>query len=83
MIFQGTKTPLTVWVEAAWLMAALKNGVSAMTLSRVLPVGSYQTAWTMLAKLRSAMSSVGKDRLAGVVGVDEWFHDGSPRAARP
>ena len=75
-IFQDTKTPLTVWFEAAWLMAAPKNGVSAMTLSRVLPVGSYQTAWTMLAKLRSAMSGVGKARLSGTVEVDEWFHGG-------
>ncbi|MDR0435999.1 MAG: IS1595 family transposase [Propionibacteriaceae bacterium] len=75
-IFQGIKTPLTVWFEAAWLMVVSKNGVSAMTLSRVLPVGSYQTAWTMLAKLRSAMFNIDKGCLAGVVEVDEWFYGG-------
>jgi hypothetical protein len=52
----------------------------------VLPVGSYQTAWTMLAKLRAAMSSADKDRLSGVVEVDEWLRAtrrvvGIPRAA--
>jgi hypothetical protein len=75
-IFDKTRTPLTVWFEAAWLMTVPKNGVSALTLSRILPVGSYQTAWAMLARLRSAMSSVGKDRLSGTVEVDEWYHGG-------
>jgi len=75
-IFQDTRTPLTVWFEAVWLMTVPKNGVSALNLSRVLPIGSYQTAWTMLAKLRSAMSSVDKAKLSGVVEVDEWFHGG-------
>ncbi|MDR1189190.1 MAG: IS1595 family transposase [Bifidobacteriaceae bacterium] len=75
-IFQDTRTPLTVWFEAAWLMTVPKNGASALSLSRVLPIGSYQTAWTMLAKLRSAMSSVDKAKLSGTVEVDEWFHGG-------
>ncbi|MDR1427876.1 MAG: IS1595 family transposase, partial [Bifidobacteriaceae bacterium] len=75
-IFQGTRTPLTVWFEAAWLMVVPKNGVSALTLSQVLPVGSYQTAWTMLGKLRFAMASLDKDKLSGAVEVDEWVHGG-------
>jgi len=78
-IFQGTRTPLTVWFEAVWLMTVPKNGVSALNLSRVLPIGSYQTAWAMLGKLRSAMSGVDKARLSGVVEVDEWFHGGVVR----
>jgi hypothetical protein len=79
-VLQGTRTPLTVWFEAVWLMTAPKNGTSALNLSRVSPVGSYQTAWTMLAKLRPAMSGAGKDKLSGTVEVDEWFHAASPRA---
>lgn len=75
-IFERTRTPLTVWFEAAWLMVVPKNGTSAMTLSRVLPMGSYQTAWTMLAKFRAAMSSADKVKLSGVVEVDEWMHGG-------
>jgi len=75
-IFQDTRTPLTVWFEAAWLMTVPKNGTSALTLSKVLPIGSYQTAWTMLGKLRAAMSSVDKAKLSGTVEVDEWFHGG-------
>ena len=75
-IFQNTRTPLTVWFEAVWLMTVPKNGVSAQTLFRVLPIGSYQTAWSMLGRLRAAMSSVDKAKLSGTVEVDEWYHGG-------
>lgn len=40
-----------------------KNGVSAMSLQRVLGLKSYKTAWTMLHKLRRAMVRPGRDRL--------------------
>jgi transposase-like protein len=75
-IFQDTRTPLTVWFETIWLMTVPTNGVSARTLHRVLPIGSYQTAWTMLSKLRAAMSSMDKAKLTGTVEVDEWYHGG-------
>lgn len=44
-ILDRTRTPLTVWFEAAWLMAASKSGVSAAHLYRTLPISSYQTAY--------------------------------------
>lgn len=78
-VFQDTRTPLTVWFEAVWLMVVPKNGVSAQTLARTLPVGSYQTVWAMLGRLRAAMSSMDKDRLSGTVEVDEWYHGGVAR----
>lgn len=77
-LFDKTRTPLTVWFEAVWLMTAGKQGVSAAHLHRVLPISSYQTAWTMLSKLRSAMSPAGSLLLAGRVEVDETFI-GGPR----
>jgi len=43
----------------------------------VLALGSYQTAWTWLHKLRRAMVRPGRDRLAGRVEVDEIFVGGS------
>jgi hypothetical protein len=33
---------LTVWFEAAWLMAVTKNGVSAASLQTLLGLGSYE-----------------------------------------
>ena len=72
-IFQDTRTPLTVWFRAIWLLTSQKNGISALGLQRVLGLGSYQTAWAMLHKLRRAMVRPGRDRLAGRIEVDETY----------
>ena len=42
-------------------------------LQRVLGLGSYQTAWTWLHKLRRAMVRPGRERLQGPVKVDETY----------
>jgi transposase-like protein len=72
-IFQDTHLPLTVWFRAMWHMTSQKNGVSALGLQRVLGLGSYKTAWAMLHKLRRAMVRPGRDRLSGIVEVDETY----------
>ena len=72
-IFEKTRTPLTVWFAAAWYVTNQKTGASALGLQRVLGLGSYQTAWLMLHKLRRAMVRPGREPLAGVVEVDETF----------
>jgi len=70
-IFQDTRTPLTTWFRAMWWVTGTKTGTSALGLQRVLGLGSYQTAWAWLHKLRRAMVRPGRDRLAGYVEVDE------------
>jgi len=72
-IFQDTRTSLTTWFRAMWWVTSQKNGVSALGLQRVLGLGSYQTAWTWLHKLRRAMVRPGRDRLSGRVEVDETY----------
>ncbi len=72
-IFQDSKLPLTVWFRAMWQVASQKNGISAMGLQRVLGLGSYKTAWAMLHKLRLAMVRPGRERLSGIVEVDETY----------
>ena len=64
-IFDRTRTPLTVWFNACWLFATGKDGISALSLKRTLEIGSYQTAWAMLHRLRSVLVRRGRDRLAG------------------
>jgi len=75
-IFQDSKLPLTVWFRAMWQITSQKNGVSALGLQRVLGLGSYKTAWTVLHKLRRAMVRPGRERLRGVVEVDEAYWGG-------
>lgn len=75
-IFHGTRTPLSVWFEAAWLMVAPKSGVSAVDVQRMLGLGSYQTAWAMLHRYRSVMVVPGREMLSGTVEMDETFIGG-------
>lgn len=75
-IFDRTRTPLTVWFAACWMFATAKDGVSALSLKRTLEVGSYQTAWAMLHRLRSVLVRPGRDRLSGTVQVDETWIGG-------
>lgn len=80
-IFQDTHLPLTTWFRAMWQVTSQKNGMSALGLQRVLGLGSYKTAWTMLHKLRRAMVRPGRERLSGTVEVDETYWGGEEEGA--
>jgi transposase-like protein len=81
-IFDRTRTPLTVWFTACWQFAAAKDGISALSLQRSLEIGSYQTAWAMLHRLRSVLVRPGRERLTGVVEVDETYLGGEEPGLR-
>ena len=72
-IFDKTRTPLKVWLAGAWYVTSQKQGVSALGLQRVLGLGSYQTAWTMLHRFRRAMVRPDREHLKGLVEVDETY----------
>ncbi len=78
-IFEGTRKPLRMWFRAMWWVTSQKTGVSALGLQRVLGLGSYQTAWAWLHKLRRAMVRPGWERLSGRVEVDETYVGGHER----
>jgi len=75
-VFQDTRKPLLMWFRAMWWVTSQKNGASAMGLQHALGMGSYQTAWTWLHKLRRAMVRPGRDRLSGQVDLDETYVGG-------
>ena len=75
-IFEGTRKPLRLWFQAMWYVTIQKHGVSALGVQRILGLGSYQTAWTWLHKLRRAMVRPGRDLLSGEVEVDETYLGG-------
>jgi hypothetical protein len=66
-IFDRTRTSLTAWFSACWLFATQDDGISALSLQRSLEIGSYQTSWAMLHRLRSVLMRPGRDLLAGAV----------------
>ena len=75
-IFDRTRTPLTVWFTAYWLLATDKDGISALSLQRSVETGSYQTAWAMLGRLRSVLVGPDRDRLTGWVEMDGTYIGG-------
>ena len=72
-VFEKTRTPLRTWLAAAWYLTNQKQGVSALGLQRVLGLGSYETAWAMLHRLRRAMVRPDREALSGQVEIDETY----------
>ncbi len=81
-VFEGSRKPLVLWFRAVWWVTCQKNGASALGLQRILGLGSYETAWMWLHKLRRAMVRPGQDRLTGSVQVDETFIGGAKPGKR-
>lgn len=75
-VFQDLHLPLHVIFQAMWYIVCEKNGVSALGLKSILGLGSYETAWAWMHKLRTAMVRPGRDKLSGIVEVDETFVGG-------
>lgn len=78
-IFHDTRKPLRQWFEAMWHITTQKYGANALGLQRILGHGSYHTAWKWLHKLRRAMVRPGRERLSGIVEVDETYIGGEKK----
>jgi len=74
--FQGRHLSLRLWFQALWSVVVQKNGMSALGLSRALGINRPMTGWQILKKIRTAMVRVGRERLSGLVEVDEVFLGG-------
>ena len=79
-----SKKPLKLWFRAMWEVATHKNGISAKDLQRILGLGSYETAWTWLHKLRRCMTAADREPLHGPVQLDDTYIGGKDdRPGRP
>ena len=76
-IFHKTRVPLRTWFLAIFYLGRHKKGISALQLQRDTGLGSYQTAWTLLHKIRSALGHRPEFRLIGLVEVDEAYVGGA------
>lgn len=81
-LFQDTHKPLRLWFQAIWYIVSQKNGVSDLGLQKALGLGSYHTAWEWLHKLRRAMVRPGRDKLSGIVEINETLIGGEHSGKR-
>jgi transposase-like protein len=72
-VMEKTRTPLTKWFAAIYLVAEDKRGLSARALQRKIGV-AYFTAWTMSQKVRFAPGNRDeKYMLDGILEMDGGF----------
>jgi transposase-like protein len=74
-IFEESKLPLHIWLQAMHLMCSSKKGVSAHQLHRTLEI-TYKSAWFLAHRIREAMRSGALAPFGqggGAVEVDETF----------
>lgn len=74
-IFEASHVPLNIWLQAMYLIAGSKKGLSSNQLHRTLGV-TLKTAWFMAHRIREAMRSGDLSPFGsggGAVEVDETF----------
>ncbi|MDE2104693.1 MAG: IS1595 family transposase [Patescibacteria group bacterium] len=75
-IFEKSRTPLTTWFFAMYLMTSTRHGVAAKEIERQTGV-TYKTAWRICHELRKLMAAADSHTpLSGHVEVDETYIGG-------
>ncbi|MBR0558428.1 IS1595 family transposase [Ciceribacter sp. L1K23] len=75
-IFESSHVKMHLWLQAIFLIASSKKGISANQLHRVLGV-TLKTAWFMAHRIREAMREGGLGPIGGegkIVEVDETYY---------
>lgn len=75
-VLHHTQQPLRTWFLAAYLMTTQTPGESAVQFQRQAGI-SYETAFMLMHKLRAAMVRTDREKLRGVVEVDETLIGGA------
>lgn len=81
-IMDSSKKPITYWFKAMWWFTTRKSGLNAVNLQELLGLGSYNTAWAWLQKLRRCTIRKDREKLSGTVEVDEFFIGGQKSGKR-
>ncbi len=81
-VLHGTRVGLRIWFLAFFFLGRHKKGISALQFQRDTGLGSYQTAWALLHKVRSALAEGAGFLLTGHVEVDETYVGGREKGLR-
>jgi len=79
-VFESSHVPMRIWLQAMFLIAGSKKGISANQLHRILGV-TLKTAWFLGHRIREAMREGGLAPLGsdgGIVEVDETYIGNRP-----
>ena len=79
-IFEASHIPMRLWLQAIFLIASSKKGISSNQLHRTLGV-TLKSAWFMSHRIREAMKDGGLEQFGGYGGdveVDETFIGNNP-----
>jgi transposase-like protein len=74
-VFEGSHIPMRLWIQAIFLIASSKKGISSNQLHRTLGI-TLKSAWFMSHRIREAMRTGGFSPFGsggGIVEVDETF----------
>src|SRR6266550_253195 len=76
-IFESSHIPMRLWLQAIFLIASSKKGISTNQLHRTLGI-TLKAAWFMSHRIREAMNDGGYaldplGKTGGAVEVDETF----------
>jgi transposase-like protein len=71
-IFESSHLPLNVWLQAIFLIAASKKGISSNQLHRMLGI-TLKSAWFLSHRIREAMRNDGLGPMCGIVEIDETY----------
>src|ERR1700745_3617503 len=86
-VMERTRTPLSIWFWAAYLVSSHTPGISAVQFQRQLGLNRYETAFQILHKLRAGMVRPDRDRIGGQprdhVEIDESWVGGRTRGEGP
>lgn len=82
-VFHRTRIPLRTWFWAIFFVARHKKGISALQLQGDTGLGSYETAWTLLHRIRSSLAEHSGRLLSGLVEADETLLGGRNQRGAP
>lgn len=82
-IFHDSHLPILKWFMAVSLVMDAKKGMSARQIQQHLGIGSYQTAWHMVHRIREAMTDQNPTPMTGIVEMDETYLGGRSKRRHP
>lgn len=80
-IFHDSHIPMHIWLQAMFLLASSKKGISTNQLHRTLGI-TLKSAWHLSHRIREAMKDTSGGQFGGNFGgveVDETFYGVDPR----